>query len=174
VEVVLRPFLRADFALMGRWLREPLVVEWWHDDPDPAALERRYGRAIDGREPTELRIGEAGGVPVGFVQWYRLADEPEYVAELAPFVTVPADAWSLDYLVGAPEHRGRGIGTALVLGALAAIGDAPVVVPVHAGNPASAALLRRAGLHEVATASLEPDNPAHTRDHLVLARGLGV
>jgi aminoglycoside 6'-N-acetyltransferase len=174
MDVTLRPLLRSDFPLMGEWLREPLVAEWWSDDPAPEALEREYGRAIDGADPTVLRIGEVHGVPVGFVQWFRFADEPAYAEELAPFVAVPDDAWSLDYLIGAPEHRGRGLGTALVLGALAAIGDAPVVVPVHAGNLASAALLRRAGLHEVAAASLEPDNPAHSRDHLVLARGLSV
>jgi aminoglycoside 6'-N-acetyltransferase len=170
VDVTLRPMTRDDLPLLGTWLREPLVHEWWHDDPAPEALERQYGAALDGREPTVLRIGEVDGTPVGFVQWYPFAAEPDYAAELAPFVPVPEDAWSLDYLVGAPEHRGRGIGTALVLAALDRIGRAPVVVPVHARNTASAAVLRRAGFVLEAHADLEPDNPAHTRDHLVLTR----
>lgn len=170
MEVVLRPLVRADYALLGDWLREPVVAEWWHDDPDPEALERQYGAAIDGLEPTRLRVGVLDGVPVGFVQWYRFADEPEYTAELAPLLPVPAGAWSLDYLVGASEHRGRGVGTALVRAALAAIGPAPVLVPVHSENLASAAVLRRAGFVLAAEGDLEPDNPAHSRHHLVLLR----
>lgn len=173
MEVVLRPLTRDDFGLLGGWLREPLVAEWWHDDPDPEALERQYGPAIDGADPARLRIGSVDGVPVGFVQWYRLADEPAYAAELEPLLPVPEDAWSLDHLVGSPEHRGRGIGTALVRAALAEIGPAPVIVPVHADNAASAGVLRRAGFTVAAEGELEPDNPAHSRHHVVLVRAGG-
>jgi aminoglycoside 6'-N-acetyltransferase len=170
VNVMLRPLTRDDFGLLGAWLREPVVADWWHDDPAPEALERQYGAAVDGRDPTRLRIGSVDGVPVGFVQWYRFADEPGYAAELAPFVAVPPEAWSLDYLVGAPEQRRRGVGTALVLAALAAVGPAPVVVPVHAENVGSAGVLRNAGFRLVAEADLEPDNPARSRRHLVFRR----
>jgi aminoglycoside 6'-N-acetyltransferase len=170
VDVTLRPLARADLPLLASWLREPLVHEWWHDDPSPAALEQQYGAAIDGRAPTVLRVGDVDGLPAGFVQWYRLADEPEYVAELAPFVPIPADAWSLDYLVGEPALRRRGVASALVAAAVAAIGPAPVVVPVHAGNVGSAGVLRNAGFVLAAEARLEPDNPAHSRGHLVFVR----
>jgi hypothetical protein len=57
-----------------------------------------------------------------------------------------------------------------VLGALAAIGSAPVVVPVHADNAASIGVLLRAGFVAAVTAELEPDNPAHSREHVVLVR----
>lgn len=171
MEVLLRPLTRDDFDLLGGWLREPLVAEWWHDDPDPEALEREYGSAIDGVEPSRLRVGELDGVPVGFVQWYRMSDEPGYSAELATILPVPDGAWSLDYLVGSPEHRGRGVGTALVRAALAAMGPVPVIVPVHAKNLASAGVLRRTGFVVAAEGELEPDNPAHSRRHVVLVLG---
>ena len=170
MHVALRPLTRQDLPVLGRWLREPLVHEWWHEESAPEQLERRYGNAINGIEPTELRIGELAGRPVGFVQWYRFADEPEYAAELAAVVRLPGDAWSLDYLVGQQTDRGRGVGTGLVAAALAEMGPVPVVVPVHATNAASAGVLLRNGFRPAATAQLEPDNPAHTRDHLVLAR----
>lgn len=172
VSVVLRPMTRADFPMFARWQREALVAEWWHEDASGDALERRYGPSIDGHDPTELHIALEGGTgaPVGMIQWYSLDDEPEYAAELRPWTPVPRDAWSLDYLVSAQAHRGRGIGTAMVRAALAEIGPAVVIVPVHERNGASAAILRRNGFTRVATADLEPDNPHHSRRHAVHRR----
>ncbi len=168
--VALRPLVRADFPLLARWLREPLVAEWWHEDASGDALERRYGPAIDGTDPAECRIATSGGRPVGFIQWYLLADEAEYLAELRPWLPVSQDAWSLDYLLGAARFRGSGTATAMLQAALAEIGPAPVVVPVHERNTASARLLRRNGFVLAATADLDPDNPAHTRRHHVFRR----
>ncbi len=45
-----------------------------------------------------------------------------------------------------------------------------MIVPVHAGNLASAGVLRRAGFALAAEGELEPDNSAHSRRHLVLVR----
>lgn len=164
----LRPMTRADLPLLATWLREPLVAEWWHDDPD--AVEQRYGPSIDGVDPAALRIGESEGRAVGFVQWFRMADEPEYLAELTPILEVPEDACSMDYLIGDPATRGRGLGTALVAAALVEVGPVPLVVPVHARNGASIAVLRRNGFLVAARGELEPDNPAHSREHVVLLR----
>lgn len=175
MDVVLRPMTRADLPMLARWLREPRIAEWWHEDAAGDALERRYGPSIDGRDPARLRIAletGAGGTaaPVGMIQWYSLGDEPEYAAELRPWVPVPPDAWSLDYLVSAQAHRGRGIGTAMVRAALAEVGPAVVIVPVHERNGASAAILRRNGFVRVASAELDPDNPHHSRRHAVYRR----
>lgn len=170
VDVTLRPMTRADFPLFARWLREALVAEWWHEDATGDALERRYGPSIAGTDPTELRIARVDEADVGMIQWYSLDDEPEYAAELRTWVPVPWGAWSLDYLVSAQAHRGRGVGTAMVRAALAEIGEAVVIVPVHERNGASAAILRRNGFRRVGTADLEPDNPRHSRPHAVLRR----
>lgn len=168
MRVDLRPMIRADLPLLAGWLREPLVAEWWHEDPE--AVEQRYGPSLDGDDPTVLRIAESAGRPVGFVQWFRFADEPEYREELQPALPVPDDAVSTDYLIGASTDRGRGVGAAMLTAALAEIGSLPVVVPVQTGNASSIAVLQRVGFRIVAHADLEPDNPAHTRDHVVLLR----
>ena len=173
MEVTLRPLRRTDFAMLAGWLREPLVAEWWHDDPTGDALARQYGPAIAGAEPTVLRIGLVDGEPAGLVQWYRLDDEPEYAAELRPWLPVPRGAWSLDYLLAGSRFRGRGVASDMLRLALRAIGPAEVIVPVHERNAASQALLRRVGFVRVATARLEPDNPVHSRAHAVLVRRHG-
>ena len=173
MHVVLRLLERAHFGVVGDWLREPLVAEWWHDDTSAEALEAQYGPSIDGVDPAVIRVAEVDGVAAGLVQWFRFADEPGYRDELAVSVWVPPDAWSLDYLVGVPAQRGRGVATAMVGSALAGIGAAPVIVPVHEQNLASIAVLQRCGFTPIGTADLEPDNPAPTRRHLVLASAGG-
>jgi aminoglycoside 6'-N-acetyltransferase len=161
---------RDDYALMSEWLREPLVETWWHDDPSLESLERQYGRDLDGLGHTRLRIALLDGEPVGFVQWYAFADEPDYTAELAPAIRVAPGAYSLDYLIGRPEHRRRGVGAAMLRAACAAAwadGATELVVPVHAENTGSQRVLERVGFTLAGGADLEPDNPSHSRSHVV-------
>lgn len=170
--VELRPLRRDDLPLVGRWLAEPLVHRWWHQDWSPEALEREFGPNLDGRDPGEVLLAYAGGAPFGLVQRYAIGSYLEYVEELSPVLTLPPGALSLDYLVGEPDRRGQGLGTAAVAAAVAggwvAYPEAPcVLVPVAAGNVASWRTLERAGFTRVAEVELEPDNPADPRDHVV-------
>jgi len=171
-DVRLRPLRRTDLPLLGRWLTEPLVARWWADDPSPEAMERQYGPSIDGRDPTAVYVGLLAGRPVGLVQVYVIEDEPEYLDELAQLCPVPPRALSIDYLIGEPDVRGRGVGAGLIAAAVArGFADHPdaddVLVPVALGNEASWRALRRAGATWYAAGELTPDNPADPRDHVV-------
>ena len=166
----LRPLRRSDFPMLARWLAEPLVARWWNDDP--AAVEAQYGPSVDGTDPTAVYVGLHGGEPFGLVQVYRFADEPESLAELGAVCPVPPGALGIDYLIGAPGARGRGLGTALIAAAVArGFADHPdahdVLVPVARGNEASWRALRRAGGSWYADVELAPDNPVDPRDHVV-------
>jgi aminoglycoside 6'-N-acetyltransferase len=170
--VELRRLRRADFPLLCRWLAEPQVARWWHDPSTPAAVEAQYGPSVDGVDPTAVYLGVHAGEPFGLVQVYAFADEPEFLAELARVCPVPPGALSLDYLIGEPAARGRGLGAGLIAAAVArAFADHPeaadVLVPVALGNEASWRALRRAGGVWHAAGELTPDNPADPRDHVV-------
>lgn len=171
-EIELRPLRRADFPLLARWLAEPLVARWWAHETTPEAVERDFGPAVDGIEPTSMYLGEAEGRPVGLVQVYAIADYPEYTREFAGVCDVPPGALSIDYLIGEPSARGRGLGASLIAaGAARGFADHPdardVLVPVAAANTASWRALRRAGARWYAEGELTPDNPADPRDHVV-------
>jgi aminoglycoside 6'-N-acetyltransferase len=173
--VALRPMTRADLPLLGRWLAEPLVARWWHHESSPEALERDFGASLDGRDATELLLGCTGAGPYGLVQRYPIAAYPEYVEELTGVLPVPPGALSVDYLVGEPDRRGRGLAAAMIDAAVVSgwavyPSAAHVLVPVALGNTASWRALERAGFRRVAAGELEPDNPADPRDHVVYLR----
>jgi aminoglycoside 6'-N-acetyltransferase len=171
-EVQLRPLRREDFPLLSRWLAEPSVARWWHDDDSLDAVEAHYGPSVDGVDPTALYLAGHGGRAFGFVQVYRFDDEPESLAELSAVCPVPPGALSVDYLIGEPSARGRGLGAAMIAAAVArGFADHPdageVLVPVVAANEASWRALERAGGARYAVGGLEPDNPVDSRDHVV-------
>jgi aminoglycoside 6'-N-acetyltransferase len=164
-----RPLTRDDFPVLAGWLEEPLVARWWNHETSAEALERDFGAAIDGREPTEMLVAMLDGRPFGLLQRYPIAAYPEYVEELSGLVAVPPGAISIDYLVGEPDLRARGVGTAMIAAAVAHV-PADVIVPVAAGNRRSWRALEKAGFERVAEGELPPDNPVDPPDHYVYAR----
>ncbi len=171
-QISFSPLQRADFALLARWLQEPLVARWWDHEWTPEALERDFGPSVDRTDPTEIYLASQGGSPFGLIQRYRLDSYRPHLKALAAIVPVPPAALSIDYLIGDPALRGRGMGAAMirafVSSSWAAYPEAPaVIVPVVAANIASWRALERAGMHRAGAGELEPDNPVDSREHVV-------
>ncbi len=162
--------------MLERWLAEPLVARWWNHQTTPTAIERDFGPAVDGREPTFVFIAELGCRPFGLIQCYAIAAYPEYLGELSAVCEVPAAAVSVDYLIGEPDLRGRGLGTRMIEACVEWIWQEcteadDVIVPVHVENRASWRALARAGFLRIAEGQLKPDNPRHSSDHYVYRAG---
>jgi aminoglycoside 6'-N-acetyltransferase len=173
LEWTFRRVTEADFGLLAQWLSHPHVSRWWQHDWSPAAVARDFGPSARGEEPNQDWLALHGGRAVGLLQRCRWSDYPEYLSEITPVYPVPPAAVSLDYLVGAADDVGRGLGSAMISAFLgrtwADLPDAPcVVVPVAAGNVASWRALEKAGFSVVAEGELEPDNPIDGPWHRVL------
>jgi aminoglycoside 6'-N-acetyltransferase len=172
VTITWRHLTEPDFPLLSRWLAEPHVARWWNHETSLDAVARDFGPVARGEEPAEDLLALLDGRPFGLVQRCRLADYPEYVEELAPIVDVPAEAMSIDYLIGDPGLTGRGVGTRMIRAFVGRTwADHPaatsIIVPVAAGNRASWRALEKAGLRRIAEGELEPDNPIDDRAHFV-------
>ncbi len=74
--VTFRPLRREDFGLLAGWLTEPLVARWWNHDTTPQAIERDFGGAVDGREPTEVCIASVGERPCATAGGYGDEEAP--------------------------------------------------------------------------------------------------
>jgi aminoglycoside 6'-N-acetyltransferase len=170
--IAFRPLQRQDYPLLARWLAEPLVARWWNHETSPEAIERDFGACVDGREATEVVLATVADRPFGLIQRYPIQAYPEYLEELTAVCAVPPHALSIDYLIGEPGARGRGLGAemiaAFVSDSWARYPDArDVIVPVSALNRASWRTLEHAGFERIAEGELEPDNPADPRDHVI-------
>lgn len=167
---------RDHFGLLATWLQEPLVARWWNHHSSPEAIERDFGAAIDGTEPTQIFVAGTAGRPFGLIQRYPIDAYPDYHLELSTLCEVRPATLSIDYLIGEPDMRGHGHGASMIAAFIAAswvaYPHAPaVLVPVCVGNPASWRALERAGLRRIAEGELEPDNPRDPRDHYLYRIG---
>src|SRR5262249_38440385 len=152
VDVTFAPLLEADLPLLHGWLNEPGVVLWWEgDDVSWEAVVRDYWAS---REPTEHWIASVGGRPLGWIQCYAAADDPE---EGEPWCARSADrrAAGIDYLIGQSHDRGHGMGTAMIRAFVADVvfGRHPKWTQVCAapdvGNVASWRALEKAGFRSL-------------------------
>lgn len=106
-----------DYAHLAAWLADPRIAEWYAGVDGSVTVEAvraKYGPRARGEQAVVPCVVEMGGTPVGYVQFYPVADAAEYAgaADLAAF----AHPYAVDLLVD-PAHGGRGVGSR-VLGAL--------------------------------------------------------
>jgi RimJ/RimL family protein N-acetyltransferase len=163
VQVTFRHLVDDDLPTLHRWLNEPGVVQWWEgDDVSWAGVVQRYGSQLV--DSTEHWIASVDGRDVGWIQCYPTADEPE---EAEPWWALGVDrtAAGIDYLVGDPSDRGRGLGSAIIRAFTAEIvfGRHPewtqaAAAPLVA-NLASWRALEKAGFRLVGTVQ-EKNGPA--------------
>ena len=112
MEVTFRRLADDDLPMLHGWLNEPGVVQWWEgDDVSWDAVVRDYGSG--NTEPVEYWIGSIDGRDVGWIQCYLAADDPEETAGWWD-LGVHKSAAGIDYLVGDPELRGNGVGSAMI------------------------------------------------------------
>jgi len=160
VDVSFRPLTRADFPLLSMWIAAPHVAPWWREDASPDAVERAYGPAVDGADPTEMFVAVVEGRDVGYAQRYLLDDYPDWSAALG--VT---DAAGIDYLIGEADAIGTGAGSAMVDAFSAATlerypGIDCVAVAVQQANRRSWRALERAGFERVFAGTLASPDPS--------------
>jgi aminoglycoside 6'-N-acetyltransferase len=164
LKLALRQLDRADLPQLSRWLEAPHVKRWWREVGDVDAVEAAYGPAIDGADPTELLVAELDGRPIGMLQRYRLADNPDYERALEP-AGAPRPAAGIDYLIGEPGLTGRGLGPLLIAegstGTWAVYPEVvAIVVTVQIDNRSSWRALEKAGYRRTWSGLVESGDPS--------------
>jgi aminoglycoside 6'-N-acetyltransferase len=158
------PLGREDFLLLSQWLSAPHVRNWWREDSDAGSVETRYGPVVDGEDQTECFVAKSDGVPIGFVQRYRLCDNPDWHTALGVAGTWE-DGAGIDYFIGSELLIGRGLGPEIID---RFVGDTwarypeidAIVVNVSPDNRRSWRALEKTGFTRVWTGVLVSDDPS--------------
>jgi len=118
--ITLRALTLDDLPLIERWLGEDHVGRWWLEGSSIAEELADCRSSILGEEPTVVLLVLHDRLPIGWCQWYRCADYPDFAADIA----AEPDEIGIDYAIGDPAYVGKGIGTELirrVVGAVRAV-----------------------------------------------------
>lgn len=142
--LTLRDMRTSELDLVARWLEEDHVARWYVTT-SPAAEVDDIRRSLAGEQPTHMLVVEEDRRPIGWCQWYRLADYPDYCGDVDGR---PGDV-GIDYAIGDPTCIGRGLGTELI-GRLVRLvrgrhPGAGVVADPDAANTASRRVLEHNG-----------------------------
>ncbi len=104
VSYAFRPMIAADLPLIGQWLREAHVREWWGDPDEQLAP---VGGDLD--EPAmDQFLVLADGRPFGYLQCYSLT------AWNTGFGPQPEGTRGIDQFIGENDMIGRGHGSAFI------------------------------------------------------------
>ncbi|WP_426571670.1 GNAT family N-acetyltransferase [Aquihabitans sp. McL0605] len=167
-----RPMVLEDLPQLSAWLQEPHVAEWWDDASETVeGVEAKYRDRVEGEHPVEPWVMEVEGVPVGFVQWYRVEDEAEWYPGLA----IPPGTVALDIAIGDPDYVGRGHGRRLVLEFVhhvlrARAPDSPEVwIDPNPRNLRAMRAYRAAGFTDTGIDLPDPDAPSEVRRLLTMS-----
>lgn len=108
--ITFRRLATADLAMLHTWLNDPAVIEWWEgDDVSWEAVQRDYDPDPADDDGYEHWIFAVDGVDAGWIQcWPVRSGDEESEAWFA--FGVERTAAGIDYLVGATDMRGRGLG----------------------------------------------------------------
>jgi len=174
VEPRFRRLTREDFALLSDWFSRPHVEPWWCEPFDVGSLEKNYGLAVDGLDPTELFIIEMGDNPIGFIQRYLIDENPSWKSSLAP-TGEHERAVGIDYLIGDENFTGMGLGPQIIDAFVGStwqryMGASEIVVAVQQANRRSWRALEKAGFERTWSGDLESDDPSDAGPSFVYVR----
>jgi aminoglycoside 6'-N-acetyltransferase len=100
----------ADLDLVETWLHDPQVARWFLPGSTIEVEVEELRHCVTGDEPTEALIVAEDEEPIGWCQWYVCREYPEHALQ----VGARPDDIGIDYAIGDPTRRNRGLGTALI------------------------------------------------------------
>ncbi|NNU79038.1 acetyltransferase [Halovulum dunhuangense] len=112
-DIRFRPVTATDLPLLAEWMAAPHWREWWGEPETELGYIRDM---IEGRDTTRPFLFDIDGVPTGYIQVWRPADnriEP-WLSDAPWIAWLPDDAVGVDLSIGPAESLSRGIGSAVL------------------------------------------------------------
>ena len=97
------PLRREHLALLRDWLDREHVRRWWRDGGESL---KHAEDSLDGRDSTEYFLIVLDGRPIGMIETYLVADNPDWGATIGE----GEGAAGLDLFIGEEDETGGGLG----------------------------------------------------------------
>jgi aminoglycoside 6'-N-acetyltransferase len=112
MEIDFQPIGPADYHTLWEWTQRPHVAPWWaHWIPDNETdASREWAAQVEGTSGERGYLIVVDGSAIGFIQSYRLSDEPEMSAGIG----LGEDAVAADLFIAEPGLVGKGLGPRIV------------------------------------------------------------
>ncbi len=105
------PLRASDLVLLHRWLNNPRVFRWYGGaGPAFAEVAAKYTSLIAGQAPAKPYLIVHAATPIGYIQTYLIASDPDYAA----IVGDSSGAAAIDLFIGEDRYAGRGLGAAAI------------------------------------------------------------
>ena len=146
-EITFRPVALADLPLLAGWMAADHWRQWW-GEPEEELTDIRA--MIEGRDTTRPYLFFDAGLPVGYIQVWKVADnlfEP-WLTEAPWMALVAPETVGVDLSIGPPEALGRGIGSralAAFVAMLRAEGHRRIVIDPDPANARAVRAYEKAG-----------------------------
>ncbi len=113
IRISFRPVNSDDYPLLGNWLNTPHMRDWWGDPETELGYIRDM---LEGRDTTRPFLFLLDDLPVGYIQYWYIADHlSEPFLSKAPWVTqVAADSIGVDMAIGDAALLSKGLGSAVL------------------------------------------------------------
>ncbi|WP_274626865.1 GNAT family N-acetyltransferase [Arvimicrobium flavum] len=139
-----RAVMEADLPMIGAWLAEPHVAEWWGDKESELEGIADHIDSIS----VEPFVIELEGRPIGYIQSY----DPYLEEGENPFSDQPFGTLGIDQFIGERELINEGHGTALIVQFVAMLfeeGAPRVIVDPDPKNTRAIRAYEKAGFRRI-------------------------
>ncbi len=154
-----RPMSAADLPLLLEWLQRPHLQDWWHGETSLKDVRRNYLPAQEDFDTARPYIVYLNGDPVGYIQYYRVAEGKQEWWPDKP----GAGVLGIDQFLADENQLNRGIGTAMITQFTRLLMKdfriQEIRVDPHPDNIRAIRAFQKAGFREVGPITT-PDGPA--------------
>ncbi|HEV2952715.1 MAG TPA: GNAT family N-acetyltransferase [Candidatus Dormibacteraeota bacterium] len=111
-EIGFLPIQVSHFQMLWEWRHRPHVMPWWESWSPPTfeASVVEWTKSIEGKDPGRGYLVTMQGQPIGYIQSYRLQDEPKLANDLG----LEGDVVGADLYIAEPDYLHRGLGPIIV------------------------------------------------------------
>ncbi len=145
------PVAAEHYPLLRTWLMRPHMREWWGD---PEAELGYIRNMVEGRDSTRPFLIVAGGVPVGYIQYWFIGHHQnrDWIEDHPWLAELPRDAVGVDLSIGEPDQLSRGLGSkalAVFVAMLRAQGHGTIIIDPDLANLRAVRAYEKAGFRPV-------------------------